>query len=155
MDDVQIRQATEVDSTQVWALCRAMMTELVGAEHVEALLPVLIDETGASFGNVDTESFFVAETQDGLVACGRVVVFEYHPLFRFSSKTSHAYIELMYTIESRRAEGIGARIVQALEAWAAARGIHQITLHAAPEFRKFYERAGYEDMREMTRRLPG
>ena len=155
MRKVQIRPATKIDRSEVLALCQAMMAEVLGEEHVGALLPALADETRSSFESDGEDIFFVAQEQDALIGCGRVVIFPYHPLFRFLPRTSHAYIELMYTVPSFRGRGIGARIVQALEGWAAGRGIRNITLHAAPDAQKFYAHAGYEDMREMSRRLSG
>jgi hypothetical protein len=52
-----------------------MMAELAGEEQVEALLPVLIDETQASFCEQGDDVFFVAQAGDELIACGRAVIF--------------------------------------------------------------------------------
>ena len=71
--------------------------------------------------------------------------------------TGEPYAHVSEIAAARSGEGIGARLMEAVEAWAAARGYHLVTLNVVennqPAYR-FYERLGYgPGHRHLVKRL--
>lgn len=65
-----------------------------------------------------------------------------------------ALILNVYTEREWRRRGIAEVLVRHMVAWARARGIRRITLHASLEGRAIYERIGFTPTNEMQWRLP-
>jgi GNAT superfamily N-acetyltransferase len=71
--------------------------------------------------------------------------------------TGEPYAHVSEIAAARSGEGIGARLMEAVEAWAAARGYHLVTLNVVEDNRpayRFYERLGYgPGHRHLVKRL--
>jgi aminoglycoside 6'-N-acetyltransferase I len=65
-----------------------------------------------------------------------------------------AYLEALYVAPEERGRGVGAALLAAAEAWAAARGCRAIVAHAAVDNdrgRALHRRLGYEEMGQRVR----
>ncbi|WP_276257861.1 GNAT family N-acetyltransferase [Haloglomus litoreum] len=91
-------------------------------------------------GRDDEATHFLARDGDEVVGTARLR--EYHDGAGEEPRT--AKVERVAVRESRRGEGWGARIMQAVEEHARKAGYERVYLHAQVPVVAFYERLGYE-----------
>lgn len=92
---------------------------------------------------------FIVDGPDGSpVASGCVWIMDSHPRPAWAG-TKQAYLLSMYTEPAHRGKGYGARIVREALRYSRSRGIHRMTLHAAPKGAPIYAREGFKRTREM------
>ncbi len=125
-------------------LLGAISQSLIQALNAE--LEARYPEDGANFFRLDAEEvaegrggFFVAYLDDQPVGCGAVRLIE----------PGIAEIKRMYVAPSVRGQGIGGRIVAALEAEAIRLHAHRILLETGPrqpEAIAMYQRAGFAEI---------
>ncbi|KRE41529.1 GNAT family N-acetyltransferase [Knoellia sp. Soil729] len=53
------------------------------------------------------------------------------------------HVSLLFVTPDARGAGLGTQLIEALRQWAAAHDVSRIQLHAAPQARGLYERAGF------------
>lgn len=91
---------------------------------------------------------FIVDVRGRAVASGVLWLQEVQP--RPGSRRTHqGYLLSMYTDPAHRRRGCAAAIVGAATAWTRERGFARVTLHAAPMGRGVYEKAGFQQTREM------
>ncbi len=78
----------------------------------------------------------VEEVDDGIVAFGQL-------------NRETALVEAVYVSPSQSRQGIGLKVLRALEAMAASHGIKALTLEASLNAVEFYRRAGYVPVEEV------
>lgn len=132
MTEVTIRRATLDDAARVAELSDVLGYPVAGADLADRLGRLL-----ARAGEV----VLVAET-----APGRVVGWVHGAEQELLESGRRCEILGLVVDESQRARGVGRRLVQAVEAWAAARGLDRMAVRsnvARAESHPFYERLGY------------
>ena len=153
MPIARTRPAQPADAATILELVVSMTREVVGHSIPPEMERTLRAEVSAAVRGDPGDHLIVAERDGRPVGCGRVRLLDYHPMLRFGATASHAYIELMYVAPDDRGTGTADAILAALEAWASAHGVNDVTLHHTPQARRFYERHGYAPLGEMHKRL--
>jgi len=146
---LSLRPARPGDREELLEMLHRMMVEIVGEEAAAPLQAITRQDMEAALAGGGDQLLLVAEANEGLAACGRIRVLPYHPMYRFSPSQEYGYVEWMFVRPEHRGEGLGSRLLDALERWAEERGLCQLTLHNSPEARTLYERAGYRPLPEM------
>jgi predicted GNAT family N-acyltransferase len=98
---------------------------------------VFVDEQGFTddFDKADARAIHATLYLDGIaVACGRI----------FEQKPGHFHLGRIAVRKSYRKQGLGSRIVAALEEAASEKGAHSFVLEAQSHAAAFYETLGYE-----------
>jgi GNAT superfamily N-acetyltransferase len=130
--DASIREATRADAARLAAL-----SEVLG-------YPVTADALAERLGRLlgrDEELVLVAE-----VGPGRVVGWLHGAERELLESGRRCEILGLVVDEPHRGRGVGRRLVQAVEAWASARGLDQMAVRsnvARAESHPFYARLGY------------
>lgn len=155
MTDVSIRKATRDDIDAIQRLYRQL-----DRHHVELLPDVFQPVDGDARAMDVVEAFIQDEDADYLVAeCGHEIVGflnirqRSHPPFPMFRPRGFAMVENVVVDESRRGQGIGTALLDAVVRWAKDRGLTaiQTTVWASNDgARGFYVERGF---RTLTERL--
>jgi GNAT superfamily N-acetyltransferase len=132
MAEVSIRRATLDDAARLAALSDVLGYPVAVADLAERLRHLLARSE---------DVVLVAET-----APGQVVGWLHGAEQELLESGRRCEILGLAVDESHRARGVGRRLVQAVEAWAAARGLDRMAVRsnvARTESHPFYERLGY------------
>lgn len=139
-----IRRATLADLEALVALRVALLREMGAASAAdEGLLAAAIRRYLAVELPARRFLAWVAAGADGaVVACGGLV-FAQKPPSPQNHSGREAYIMNMYTAPGWRGRGLAARLFAAIVAHARESGAGAIRLHATPDGRGLYARAGF------------
>ena len=125
-------------------IIRAYMFEVVSRYHGRAATPDEIEQALADepWGDLEgsTGVFLVAFDEGVPVACAGL---------RFDGDTAIAELTKLFTVEKRRGEGIGSRLLLRLEETARGRGSQALRLDtrsSLSEACRLYERLGFEQV---------
>lgn len=92
---------------------------------------------------------FIARTDEGDVAgSGCVLIREDQPR-PSSDQVYNPYLLSVYTEKDFRKKGVATRILEESIRWSKDRGFDRMILHASPEGRSLYEKAGFTATNEM------
>ena len=135
-----IRLAQHADAEAILALAKPFATSFVVNESAfhHAFLELLASPQA---------HLAVAETAEHLA--GYVLGFNHYTFF---ANGSVAWVEEIMVREALRRQGIGQLLMQAFEAWAAARGCRLVAL-ATRRAAAFYQALGYEESATYFRKL--
>jgi GNAT superfamily N-acetyltransferase len=98
---------------------------------------------------------WLAVEASGRVAGGGGVLLSPWPANPFDPCTERAIILNVYTEAEFRRRGIARQVMQMILAWAEARGLRGVNLHASDEGRVLYEKLGFVQTNEMRLRFGG
>ncbi len=129
----KISDAPEILQTRIAAI-RAMASLHYPAAEIEDWCVARTADT--YYAAIELKTVLVEEVNESVVAFGQL-----------NPKT--AFIEAVYVSPRHSRQGIGLKILRALEAMAAKHGITAITLEASLNAVEFYRRAGYASVVEV------
>ena len=142
MDQLIYRFATAHDVEALIELRMAFLGELAGAEAEDReLRRALRDYFGAALAAGEFVSY-VAEIQGQVIAASGMV-FHLHPPSPANRSGKVAYIMNMYTIPRHRGRGIATELLARPVAHARQNDCARAFLHALPNARSLYQRAGF------------
>lgn len=98
---------------------------------------------------------WVVEEDGTAVAGGGIQLRTLMPRPGYVRGEPEALIVSMWTEPAHRRRGLGRRVIEAMLAWARARGIRRLTLHASQDGRPLYELVGFAPTNEMRLELEG
>lgn len=149
-----LRRATADDHDLALAMLQDLLHLLDPARSPqgEAMRAALGPDLEAAWRSPDC-CILVAEILGSPVGLGRADVMHHEPLFRLRQPRHSGYIDQMFVAPAWRGRGVGRQLLQALEVWLAAAGVHYVLLHAAPGATTFYQPAGYAMHRQMVKKL--
>ncbi len=88
----------------------------------------------------------VAELNGEIIGCGYLRIEDSKPYYKHRQ---HAYLGMMYVQPGHRGEGINARVIEALKAFAQKRGVTELRLEVFAQNEsaiKAYEKAGFQPL---------
>lgn len=142
MEQPIYRFATAHDVDALIELRMAFLGEVAGADADDReLRGALRDYFGAALGAGEFVSC-LAEMQGRVIAASGMV-FHQHPPSSANRSGKVAYIMNMYTLPQHRGRGIATELVTRLIAHARQNDCARAFLHALPNARSIYERAGF------------
>ena len=128
---MRVRRAGSQDCSAVLALARAFATSFIVEQEA-------FDRT---FAELQASSYaFLAVAEEGEEVAGYLLGFCH---LTFFANGRVAWVEEIMVSETHRRQGVGRRLMEAFEAWAAEREVKQIAL-ATRRAADFYEALGYE-----------
>jgi GNAT superfamily N-acetyltransferase len=98
---------------------------------------------------------WVVECSAGIVAGGGLQLRTLVPRPGYVAGEPEGLIVSMWTEPAFRRRGLGRRVLEAMLAWAAERGIGRLTLHASDDGRPLYSLYGFTATNEMRLELGG
>ena len=131
-DELMIRKANLTDSAHV--------AELSGTLGYPVSSEVMRDRL-VRVSKLDTHVVFVADAK------GEIVGWTHAAEQEILETGCGCEIWGLVVAENQRGRGVGRLLIQAIEQWALARGLNQISVRSnviRPESHQFYERIGYE-----------
>jgi GNAT superfamily N-acetyltransferase len=156
-DDLQLRLATR-DDVEMIARHRATMWVDMGRLHADAV-PTMVADTVARLGPALAEGRYVGwllapAGEPGRVVAGAGILLREQLPFpveggRAVRHGEQGLVLNVYTEPGWRRRGLAERLMRALLAWADARGLSSVVLHASDEGRPLYERLGFRGTNEM------
>ncbi len=136
--NVEVRPATEADAGSIAALL------VGGSRDPGAEDPTSPERYAVAIARIREEGGEVLVADDGTDVVGVCQLLDLAHLQHQGGRVTE--IESVHVAGTRRGEGIGARLVEAAVAWAAARGCYrvQLTSHAErADAHRFYEANGF------------
>lgn len=142
MDEYAYRRATEADVDRLVELRMAFLAEVAGGDAADVELAGAI---GKYFSDAIHSGEFVAfvAKADGVVIASSGMVFHRHPPSPANRSGRQSFIMNMYTVPPHRRRGIATQLLTRLLDHARACGCNSAALHALPQGRSMYERAGF------------
>jgi putative acetyltransferase len=128
----KISDASEILQTRIAAI-RGEASLHYPAEEIEDWCSSRTAET--YHPAIERQTVFVEEINESIVAFGQL-------------NPETAFIEAVYVSPSHSRQGVGLKILRALETMAAVHGIKALTLEASFNAVEFYRRAGYVPVAE-------
>ena len=142
MDQLIYRFATAHDVEALMELRMAFLGEVASADSEDReLRRALRDYFGAALAAGEFVSY-VAEIQQQVIAASGMV-FHQHPPSSANRSGKVAYIMNMYTVPQHRGRGIATELLARLVGLARQKQCARAVLHALPNARSMYERAGF------------
>ena len=125
------------------ALACAALTMLDDRECGATIEPGFLDRYAQAWLADDARVTFVAVAADGrpLGLVTAAVLTKLPSSRRPRSRWLH--VSLLFVTADARGAGLGAQLLEALRQWALDHDVSRIQLHAAPQARGLYERAGF------------
>lgn len=104
----------------------------------------LTEYADAWLADFDRRPIWLANETDG-AAVGFVQAVRVQKLPRLRGPaTSWLHLGQVFVTATHRGQGIGTRLLEAVQDWARENGVDRVQLNARPEARSVYERAGFE-----------
>jgi putative acetyltransferase len=79
-----------------------------------------------------------------------LIYFEKENILGFGNITETGYLDRLYVHKDHIGKGIGNKLVEQLEAYAKDLGLKEIVTHASITARPFFEKRGYQLIKEQT-----
>ena len=139
-----IRQATEADIPTLVAMRMALFCE-VGELPYPTADSALIQATESYFTNAflsGSALSWLAEVDKQVVAAGTLAMFV-RPPYPGNLAGVEGYLLNMYTQQQWRRQGIATALLDTIAAFAIARQLGKVWLHASEQGRPIYERIGF------------
>jgi GNAT superfamily N-acetyltransferase len=96
---------------------------------------------------------WLAESLNGPVVGGGGIVLADWPGYPGETRAERAWILNMYTEPDARRFGVAKRLLETMVEWCRMRGLSMVSLHASSAGRPLYERVGFQQTNEMSRKL--
>ena len=152
--DFHIRQAN-VDDLNHLVHHRLAMFEEMGFQDA-AQLKCVENASREYFSNSLRSGKYVAWLAEGLngrvVGGGGIVIADW-PGYPGETRAERAWILNMYTEPAARRFGLANQLLKIIVEWCRKHGFRMVSLHASSAGRPIYERAGFLQTNEMSRRL--
>jgi GNAT superfamily N-acetyltransferase len=154
--DLVVREATAADAGVVAAHRVAMfrdMGQVAGPAAADALESAARRYLSRALAEGEYRGWLAAAADGTVVAGAGVLLRRTIPSPRGLGEgalgAEQALLLNVYTLPAWRRRGIAERLVRAALAWAAARGVSAVVLHASAAARPLYERLGFAATNEM------
>jgi GNAT superfamily N-acetyltransferase len=137
-----VRLAIDGDLGALTRLRRAWTEENAGAPIDDAGF----DAAFAAWCDAEraTRTFFLVEVDGVAVGMANVKRYERMPVPGRPSGGCWGYVGNVFVQPEHRSDGVGAALMQALQAWAWSAGMEHLRLAPSPRSIPFYDRLGYE-----------
>ena len=150
-DEITIRQATVADVPDLVRL-RRVMFEAMGFDD-----PAQLDGAAAAYFAEAIPAgrfhgWLAVTSANEAVGSGGAVI-DRHPPGPGNLSGRVWYIMNVVTVPRYRLQGVARRIMQAMLAWLAERGIERVALHTTEMGKPLYEELGFVDSNEMKLKL--
>jgi GNAT superfamily N-acetyltransferase len=152
--EITIREAGSGDLETILHHRRSMFRDMGegSVEDLDRMVEVARPWLARAFGD-GTYRHWLAVDASGRVAGGGGVLLSPWPANPFDPCTERAVILNVYTEVEFRRRGIAREVMQVILAWAEARGLRGVNLHASDEGRVLYEKLGFVQTNEMRLRF--
>lgn len=152
--EFRLREAT-IDDLNHLVHHRLAMFEEMGFQDAAALK--CVENASREYFNKSLRSgtyvaWLARGSNEQVVGGGGIVIADW-PGYPGETRAERAWILNMYTEPAARRFGVARRILEIMVEWCRARGFSMVSLHASSAGRPIYERVGFQQTNEMSRKL--